>query len=411
MKTFLSSMAHLSIKLLLLRELDAAVQAWQRDFMSHADPTQPQTSLARSTDGYPIEIPLQKSRDIHQLAYACPVALKLSAHCSMDAIAIAHDLIKQLSSYSNYTTTAPPQSFHSIVWQHFILNSTSNEWIYLRLDNIGLSVWLQHMIEISGIVTEKDSAAKAQSLELPADFPSVDFPSAADQAHRSGNKPPDLAPETAPDVWMAQYAHARCCGLLRLGERLGLVQLTPPFNPSTAELSHAIQADEQHRTKSMKSRQPPLGPPATDVQFNSVDANTQSYGSKSTNPEAFWPKSKLESGSRLGGLQHPNPIPWLTAEQQVCLRHPTEHRLITSLVNLTDMCADGEGKLTPQQQIFWLSRLAQELEAFDGACRIAGETAQRQPELSQARLGLVKILQWVLNGLLHNLGLVAPVEL
>lgn len=142
-------------------------------------------------------------------------------------------------------------------------------------------------------------------------------------------------------VFTIQYAHARCCSLLRLGWQEGLIELD-----------------------------------RTDISsFMAV-----------------------------------NSIPWLNCEQKLRLNHADENYLIYQLVKMVDnlVCADSSS-------INWEKageNLSQAFERFWGSCRIWGEVKIHDPELAQARLGLLIATQLVLRSVLEDkLGIVAPVEL
>jgi len=142
-------------------------------------------------------------------------------------------------------------------------------------------------------------------------------------------------------VFSIQYAHARCCSLLRLGQQEGLIELE-----------------------------------RTDI--NSFMAV--------------------------------NSTPWLSCEQKLIFNHADESFLIYQLVKVVDdlVCADSIS-------INWLKaggNLSQAFERFWGSCRIWGEVKILEPQLAQARLGLLIATQLVLRSVLEEkLGIVAPVEL
>jgi hypothetical protein len=105
-----------------------------------------------------------------------------------------------------------------------------------------------------------------------------------------------------------------------------------------------------------------------------------------------------------------NPIPWLNDDQKVRLNHPDETFLIHQLVKVVDdlVCADSSS-------INWEKageNLSQACENFWCNCRIWGEVKIHDPELAQARLGLLIATQLVLRSVLEEkLGVVAPLEL
>ena len=105
----------------------------------------------------------------------------------------------------------------------------------------------------------------------------------------------------------------------------------------------------------------------------------------------------------------PQPIPWLNARQELQLTHPAEQGLIAQWVATLDTC-DADLPNTPWLEI--AQHLSQRFQIFYRDCRIWGRVKTATPELAQARLGLVKITQWMLQFLLQNkLGIIAPIEL
>ncbi|MDP5018895.1 MAG: DALR anticodon-binding domain-containing protein [Dolichospermum sp.] len=104
-------------------------------------------------------------------------------------------------------------------------------------------------------------------------------------------------------------------------------------------------------------------------------------------------------------------IPWLNNNQKLCLNHADESFLIHQLVKVVDDLVFAHSSST----INWekaAGNLSQAVERFWCNCRIWGEVKIHDPELAQARLGLLiatqLVLRWVLEG---KLGIVAPVEL
>lgn len=118
-------------------------------------------------------------------------------------------------------------------------------------------------------------------------------------------------------------------------------------------------------------------------------------------------------------LSTPNPLPWLNLGGQLRLRHPAESSLISQLLATLDAIAPSpsfQGSCErPSKPINWLNLahdLSQAFQEFYRQCRIWGEVKAQQPELAQARLGLVLATQPLLRSLLQDcLGVVAPLEL
>ncbi|WP_375509392.1 DALR anticodon-binding domain-containing protein [uncultured Nostoc sp.] len=154
--------------------------------------------------------------------------------------------------------------------------------------------------------------------------------------------------EGMPNLFTVQYAHARCCSLVLLAHREGLIKLREPV-PNTSP--------------------------------------------------AFW------------SVISPNPLPWLDCDGTLRLNHPDERRLIGELIQVVDNieCPDVSGSVKWEKVALSLS---QAFEKFWCNCRIWGEVKITSPELAQARLGLLMATQSVLKFVLEeNLGVFAPLEL
>ncbi|HEY9866582.1 MAG TPA: DALR anticodon-binding domain-containing protein [Candidatus Obscuribacterales bacterium] len=149
-----------------------------------------------------------------------------------------------------------------------------------------------------------------------------------------------------PDQFLIQYSHARCCSLLRLGDRDQLI---------TLESSDLI----------------------------------------ATLPLKIKPNSP--------------PIPWLNPQGKLQFTESYEYQLLTQSVNLVDLLL---GSTIPQNWQKIAEQFSQHFQQFYRYCQIWGEVKQNQPELAQARLGLVFITQFILKILLEEkLRVMAPLDL
>ncbi|MBE8968905.1 glutamate acetyltransferase, partial [Nostocales cyanobacterium LEGE 12452] len=149
-------------------------------------------------------------------------------------------------------------------------------------------------------------------------------------------------------LFAVEYAHARCCSLVLLAHREGLIKLREPV-PNTSP--------------------------------------------------AYW------------DVISPNPLPWLNCDGILQLNHPDERRLIGELIQVVDNieCPDVSGSVKWEKVAL---NLSQAFEKFWSNCRIWGEVKITSPELAQARLGLLMATQSVLKFVLEeNLGVFAPLEL
>ncbi|MGB7444703.1 MAG: DALR anticodon-binding domain-containing protein [Coleofasciculaceae cyanobacterium] len=151
-------------------------------------------------------------------------------------------------------------------------------------------------------------------------------------------------------LFRLQYIHARCCSLLRLADKQALIKLKQP-----------------------------------------------------------------ESKNLCLQIVEPNPIPWLINYQGVevepiglRLKHPAELGLISKIIDVQDAVNDQS-----QNSLLKLATiLCSSFDNFYSNCRIWGEVKAKNPQLSQARLGLVTITQVLLFFILRErLGVSAPLEL
>ncbi|OYD98209.1 hypothetical protein CDG76_04400 [Nostoc sp. 'Peltigera membranacea cyanobiont' 210A] len=160
---------------------------------------------------------------------------------------------------------------------------------------------------------------------------------------------PPLSQSPMPNsLFAVEYAHARCCSLVLLAHREGLIKLREPV-PNTSP--------------------------------------------------AFW------------DIIFPNPLPWLNCDGILRLNHPDERRLIGELIQVVDNieCPDISGSVKWEKVAL---NLSQAFEKFWSNCRIWGEIKITSPELAQARLGLLMATQSVLRFVLEeNLRVFAPLEL
>lgn len=144
-------------------------------------------------------------------------------------------------------------------------------------------------------------------------------------------------------LFKIQYAHARCCSLLRLADREGLIKL-----------------------------------------INNIDN-----------------RDNIDNRVGVKGLLSTQPIPWLDCDQKLRLHQPDEMRLIHLLVKLVDDLVFSNS----HSSVNWTTAALKLSEAFEGFwcnCRIWGEVKINSLELAQARLGLLIATQLVLRSILET---------
>ncbi|MDZ8262334.1 DALR anticodon-binding domain-containing protein [Nostoc sp. ChiQUE01b] len=202
--------------------------------------------------------------------------------------------------------------------------------IHFELTDSTLATWLQSLVVGSGEWGVGSGGA------------GEDEGDEGDEGDEANNQCP------MPNLFAVQYAHARCCSLVLLAHREGLIKLREPV-PNTSP--------------------------------------------------AFW------------DVIFPNPLPWLNCDGILQLNHPDERRLIGELIQVVDNieCPDVSSSVKWEKVAL---NLSQAFEKFWSNCRIWGEVKITSPEVVQARLGLLMATQSVLKFVLEeNLAVFAPLEL
>ncbi|MBW4451394.1 MAG: glutamate acetyltransferase [Nostoc indistinguendum CM1-VF10] len=257
---------------------------------------------------------LYKDRDESRVLYISSVVLRLSKSQNRKTMelanAIASDLLKICDDVFSVQIVPPG-------------------WIHFELTHSTLATWLQSLIVGSLGGAGEDEGDEEDKANNQCPMPNAQCP-------------------LSNSLFAVQYAHARCCSLVLLAHREGLIKLREPV-PNTSP--------------------------------------------------AFW------------DVISPNPLPWLNGDGRLRLNHPNERRLIAELVKVVDNieCADIKDSVKWEKVALSLS---QAFENFWSNCRIWGEVKITSPELTQARLGLLMATQSVLRFVLEeSLGIIAPLEL
>ena len=256
----------------------------------------------------PEMIPLYRLPDDTVVLYRSAIALKLAPLWQLPVLDIAHQLVASFLTINQDTTGQ--------ICLDFSIEVLSSGWIEFQLSDWGLATWLQH------------------------------------STHAFHHDAPQPWGEcVSPDkIFPVQYAHARCCSLLRLAHTQGLIKL------------------------------------------RDLDFNTVSWQLVEPNPI---PWLNDDQGADTGQLL-------------LRLVHPAEQRLIAQILDVQDVMND-QAQLSGVKLATALSIV---FERFYSSCRIWGEVKSQTPKLAQARLGLVVLTQALLRSLLQDyLGVPAPVEL
>nr|WP_236117067.1 DALR anticodon-binding domain-containing protein [Hassalia byssoidea] len=199
------------------------------------------------------KIPLYKSRDINRILYISGVALQLSKSQNRNAIEIACAIASHLSANCG---------------DEFIIEIVPPGYIHFVLTDPILAAWLQRLVEGRWGEGERGRGGDGESSAVRG-FPALRSQCVAGvpKAAFGGKLPPKTCrPVVAPGVRLAnpegerggqgeggmgerggqgetliensshlfavQYAHARCCSLMRLAEQEGLIQLNEPNTSS-----------------------------------------------------------------------------------------------------------------------------------------------------------------------------------
>lgn len=271
---------------------------------------------------------LYKDRDKNNVLYISSVALRLSKSQNRKvmelASAIASDLSKNCCDVFSVQIVPPG-------------------WIHFELTDSALASWLQNLA-VGRVGGDREQESREQRAEVKVIFnsPPCPLPPAPLPFVPNAQSP------MSNSLFAFQYVHARCCSLVLLAYREGLIKLREPV-PNTSP--------------------------------------------------AFW------------DVISPNPLPWLNGDGTLRLNHPDERRLIAELVEVLDTIEGADVRSSVKWEKLALS-LSQAFENFWSNCRIWGEVKITSPKLAQARLGLLMATQSVLRYVLEeNLGIFAPLEL
>jgi arginyl-tRNA synthetase len=289
-------------------------------------------------------IPIRTVKTTLGQLYTSPVGLQLAAIAKIPAAQMSQRLIEYLPN--KFVESLPTDQ---ALWDFHIWADDSG-WIYARLSDNCIAAWLQRLSQSSPVrLSESEDLQNSPVKLLPVKPLSV--------------KPLSVesSPVTPDAIFQLQYAHARCCSLIRLAHREKLLHLQNPDPPYSPHFWQVIQ------------------------------------------PQTF---------------------PWLTATRQLYCQHPSERALINQLFEFPGLgqrslhCTNAqegrpvialtysEDQLLRQAQV-WSDRIHQ----FNRDCRIWGEVRTENPNLSLSRLGLLIAAQSAVRFYLQDLlSVPAPLE-
>jgi arginyl-tRNA synthetase len=283
--------------------------------------------LHSETELMPENIPMHRVSDDNCVVYQSAIALWLSPHLQQSAFDIANRLMASFPAVSQ-------ESSNQMVLD-FTVEVMFSGWINFRLSDRTLATWLQHLIQTSPSRGLEEREISNQYLEEVDITHQMQLPKSQKDTHK---------------LFPIQYAHARCCSLLRLADQQGLVQLS----------------DSDFKTANWLIVEPNPIPWLSDEQ--GVD----------------------------------------TVQRPLRLVHPAERRLIARLLDLQDEM----NSLEWHKAIKLANALSEDFQRFYSSCRIWGEVKIQTPKLAQARLGLIAVTKRLLRSLLQDqLGIPAAIEL
>ncbi len=265
-------------------------------------------------------IPLYQVKDKTQVIYVSPFTLKWSKSSLGSSTDTALAIAKRLCELIN-----PSEDDNQ---QLFTIKVDSPGSINIQLADLTIAIWLQNLTKILPLIEqEKVSFRLVNSLKKTTAF----------------------SVGSSSSVFSAQYAHARCCSLLRLAHRERIIVLEEP-DPETTPI--------------------------------------------------YWKTIA------------PQPIPWLNRNNRLRLVDPAERNLIYDFFGVLDILYCLDRQKNPISGATLANTICQSFEQFYRQCRIWGEVKTDEVDLARARLGLVAIAQALLRLFLVDfLGVSAPLEL
>ncbi len=257
-------------------------------------------------------IPMKQLRDCGGIIYKSAIALKLAPLLQQPAIHIATELPKYCTEIVSLEEKKNTINFEVEV--------ISSGMVYLKLTDLSIAKWLSYL-------TSVPLQGEKQKFQV-----NVEHKSAETQ-----------------NLFPIQYSHARCCSLLRMGERDHLIFLSPITS---------------------------------------------------------------ENYSQIWFIPTPNTIPWQKSNGQLQFLHHAEYELIAEIASVLDYiyCVFSTKKPISWEKV--ANSLSTAFQTFYCQCPIWGKVRVETPKLAKARLGLVLATQSLLKYILEEkLGTKAPLEL
>lgn len=235
------------------------------------------------------EIPINRVQQNQQIWYVSALALKLARLSQKPALSIAQDIAELLSQNVLANPTSEIQGADQVInqiWQYIVVETDPAGWIYLKLTDQGKAYWLQTLVDL--------------------------LPSFIDRQLAHTDISPHNNIRNSTSTFQVLYAHARCCDLLRLGDREDFIHL------------------------------------------NLVD-------------------SSLFHSSQTWHITRPHPLPWLQANHTFRCQQSEEHYLIAQLADTLDRLIAPTKPYNPEKLALGISNAFQQ---FYAKCHIGGNPNQ-----------------------------------
>jgi len=268
----------------------------------------------------PSTMPLNRTKDVEKVIYISAIAFKLQKTLQKAQEKAQQKAPAEIAEAIG-TLIEPSPDFTVHI---------RDGWIQFHLSEPGLATWLQRLSQWPSQTHGSENPHQSQNWQK--------IYATLDATNNLTN-----------NLFLLEYTHARCCSLLRLGDREQLISL------SESSLS-------EH---------------STDLQ-----------------------------------IINPNPIPWLSDRNQLRPIHLTERTLISQLITTLDTLSTCKSEIVTKLMVKLATDLSQDLLIFYAANPIWSKIKTENLALAQARLGLILTTQIVLKLLLEKgLGILPPQEM
>jgi hypothetical protein len=338
------------IKSRLYQSIYAIGQATQAQSLNLESLDCPQPSSALKV------IPLHLVKDMARIAYQSAIALKFANQWNLSALELAEQIV--INCTSNCLSKENSHLPLERIFQHFVFQVQPFGWIEIELTDPGIAQWLQMLIT-------NDSGLNWAELS-------------SDQNIRQpliGCKNDSNFFQNAISLFEIQYAHARCCTLLRFGVQADLLTWNGLPTDGLPTLLHPNPFPWLTIDQSLRLQHP-------------VE------------------RRLIQQISRV--LDHLADLPIVNSSDLL-------DRKSTSHLQFQADCPQNAVKTVEHrsQEILKLAQtLSQQVQVCHATCRIWEDIKRSDLALAQTRLGLNLVTQIVLNMLLDKeLGVIAPIEL